>query len=150
MWPNPQVPAALVTFTEEILNGKLHFLFSEKLWTLLIAMTNNPSENILDKFTKMSKIGNSMESLIANFLEISTKFVKRFVSSSLLWIHLKLETSQRFSLNLQNFQWSFSAEVKIKLFFTYHVISWLVSHVTRWVDSLTLNQKGYSKNNRTQ
>ena len=29
MWPNPQFPAALVTFTEEILNGKLHFLYSE-------------------------------------------------------------------------------------------------------------------------
>ena len=26
MWPNPQLPADLVTFTEEILNGKLHFL----------------------------------------------------------------------------------------------------------------------------
>ena len=26
MWPNPQFPADLVTFTEEILNGKLHFL----------------------------------------------------------------------------------------------------------------------------
>ena len=25
MWPNPQKTAALVTFTEEILNGKLHF-----------------------------------------------------------------------------------------------------------------------------
>ena len=25
MWPNPQFPAGLVTFTEEILNGKLHF-----------------------------------------------------------------------------------------------------------------------------
>ena len=25
MWPNPQFPADLVTFTEEILNGKLHF-----------------------------------------------------------------------------------------------------------------------------
>ena len=30
MWPNPQFPVAdLVTFTEEILNGKLHFLCSE-------------------------------------------------------------------------------------------------------------------------
>ena len=29
MWPNPQFPAHLVTFTEEILNGKLHFLCSE-------------------------------------------------------------------------------------------------------------------------
>ena len=26
MWPNPQFPADLVTFTEETLNGKLHFL----------------------------------------------------------------------------------------------------------------------------
>ena len=25
MWANPQFPAELVTFTEEILNGKLHF-----------------------------------------------------------------------------------------------------------------------------
>ena len=29
MWPNPQKAADLVTFTEEILNGKLHFLCSE-------------------------------------------------------------------------------------------------------------------------
>ena len=26
MWPNPQETADLVKFTEEILNGKLHFL----------------------------------------------------------------------------------------------------------------------------
>ena len=26
MWPNPQKTADLVTFTEEVLNGKLHFL----------------------------------------------------------------------------------------------------------------------------
>ena len=28
MWPNPQETADLVTFTEEVLNGKLHFLYS--------------------------------------------------------------------------------------------------------------------------
>ena len=28
MWPNPQETADLVTFTEEILDGKLHFLCS--------------------------------------------------------------------------------------------------------------------------
>ena len=28
MWPNPQFPADLVKFTEEILNGKRHFLCS--------------------------------------------------------------------------------------------------------------------------
>ena len=31
MWPNPPFPADLVTFTEEILNGKLHFLCSKTL-----------------------------------------------------------------------------------------------------------------------
>ena len=30
MRPNPQFPAGLVTFTEEIFDGKLHFLFSVK------------------------------------------------------------------------------------------------------------------------
>ena len=29
MWPNPQKTADLVIFTEEILNGNLHFLYSE-------------------------------------------------------------------------------------------------------------------------
>ena len=29
MWPNPQVNVDLLTFTEEILNGKLHFLCSD-------------------------------------------------------------------------------------------------------------------------
>ena len=28
MWANPQLPGNLVTLTEEILNGKLHFLCS--------------------------------------------------------------------------------------------------------------------------
>ena len=28
MWPDPQFPADLVTFSGEILNGKLHFLCS--------------------------------------------------------------------------------------------------------------------------
>ena len=34
MWPNPQLPADLVTFTKEILNGKLHFLCSVSRKTL--------------------------------------------------------------------------------------------------------------------
>ena len=33
MWSNPQFPVDLVTFTEEILNGKLHFLCCDT-WTL--------------------------------------------------------------------------------------------------------------------
>ena len=51
----------------------------EKLWTVLIAMTNNPSENIWEKFMKMSKIGPSMESLNADFLQFFAKIMKNFV-----------------------------------------------------------------------
>ena len=32
MWTNPQETSDLVTFTEEILNGKLHFLRSVWKW----------------------------------------------------------------------------------------------------------------------
>ena len=35
MWPNPQFPADLITFTEEILSEKLRFLCSEKRFTEL-------------------------------------------------------------------------------------------------------------------
>ena len=31
MWPNPQFPADLVTFTEEIPDGKLHFSCSDRV-----------------------------------------------------------------------------------------------------------------------
>ena len=36
MWPNPQFPADLVTFTEETNNGKLHFLCSDKYTECLV------------------------------------------------------------------------------------------------------------------
>ena len=34
MWPNPQETADLVTFTREIINGKLHFLCSENVYQI--------------------------------------------------------------------------------------------------------------------
>ena len=36
MSPNPQFPADLITFTEEILNGKLHCLCSDKNSCVLV------------------------------------------------------------------------------------------------------------------
>ena len=39
MWPNPQFPAHLVTFTEEILIGKLHFLCNE--WNIMLCIINS-------------------------------------------------------------------------------------------------------------
>ena len=37
MWPNSQFPADLVTFTEKILNGKLHFLCSAR-WYIHLSL----------------------------------------------------------------------------------------------------------------
>ena len=49
MSPNPQFPADLVTFTEEILNGKLHFFGSVSMSLLNLyqcAATNGPGNSI--------------------------------------------------------------------------------------------------------
>ena len=54
-------------------------LIVRKALNLLIAITNSPSENIWDEFTKMSKIGPSMESLNADVLQFSAKIIKSFV-----------------------------------------------------------------------
>ena len=40
MWENPKFPADLVKFTKEILNGKLHFLCSEKEWLTAFLLLN--------------------------------------------------------------------------------------------------------------
>ena len=45
MWPNPHFPADLVTLTEEILNGKLHFWCS--------ACTNNQTDYSNSMSTRM-------------------------------------------------------------------------------------------------
>ena len=36
MRPNPRFPADLATFTEEIINGKLHFMCSEKIMLVML------------------------------------------------------------------------------------------------------------------
>ena len=36
MWPNPHLPADLVTYTEEILNETLHFLCSVEHWPEMV------------------------------------------------------------------------------------------------------------------
>ena len=42
MWPNPQFPRDLVTFTEEILSGKFHFIVQWWYSNGLKSEKNNP------------------------------------------------------------------------------------------------------------
>ena len=53
MWPNPQFPADLVTFTEEILNGKIHFLCSAKS---VSAYPQHPPPKLLQLFSNYKGI----------------------------------------------------------------------------------------------
>ena len=45
MWPNPQFPTDSVTFTEEILNGKPHFLCSAHYTKIIMVYILNNSNN---------------------------------------------------------------------------------------------------------
>ena len=49
MWPNPQFSTDLVTFTEEIINGKLHFLFSAKNYQNILFLSRSNHMKIFVK-----------------------------------------------------------------------------------------------------
>ena len=51
MWPNPHETADLVTFTEEILNGKLHFLCNVEKRRRKPKNEKNPNNNNKYYFT---------------------------------------------------------------------------------------------------
>ena len=49
MWPKPQSPADFITFTEEILNRKLHFLSSMRSITYEVSERNILSYMFISK-----------------------------------------------------------------------------------------------------
>ena len=49
MWPNSQETVDLVTFTEEILNGKLHILCSVNWETRLIRSLRRLTETVMEE-----------------------------------------------------------------------------------------------------
>ena len=49
MWPNPQETADLVTFTEEILNGKFHFSCSDSCWKPFLKLRKAPRKRVREK-----------------------------------------------------------------------------------------------------
>ena len=74
MWPNQQESADLVTFTEEILNGQLHFLCSvlhvmtkSKIWRILLF-----SFFLQRRFQDPAKDGNLFPKIVNNFNSINT------------------------------------------------------------------------------
>ena len=88
MWPNSQFPMDLVTFTDEILNGKLHFLCcawngsfsnqSENFYNILISYLGLISWNTLSqlKYNSVEKQMNIQKALFFSFLK-KTKPIKQ-------------------------------------------------------------------------
>ena len=55
MWPNPQETAGLVTFTEETLNGRLHFL-----WTTSFLLTSRYKDIKINLSSKVVILKNNL------------------------------------------------------------------------------------------
>ena len=135
MWPNPQFPADLVTFTEEILNGKLHFLCSVKFWflktswknpaSIYLFKVNSGNANVPNMFNVNGLSNqNNINGLVLLSLLLT---LNRF--DTLFWcFHFWLWTSKH--LNFFLYLWQY---VKIKIFwcigksllvFNYSNIAW--------------------------
>ena len=71
MWPKPQETADLVTFTEEILNEKLHFLCSADLGNLISLSCN--SQTTWDFISMLS----TKLALSGNYFTVSGFFTER-------------------------------------------------------------------------
>ena len=84
MWPNPQETVYLATFTEEILNGKLHFLCSD-MWEYSHIFY---AVNIM-KVKKVVKLySNNVVLLLQDNFNIEHHLTKKFVIDSkkiLIW-----------------------------------------------------------------
>ena len=96
---------------------------------VLIAMTDNTSKNIWDKFTKTSKIGPSMESLNTIIFQFSAKILFWIASQEFLIIGGVSEVFSKYT----KFPAAIASGRGEKAFFAYHMITWLMSHVTPWV-----------------
>ena len=83
MKPNPQETADLVTFIEEILNGKLHFLCS-RLYVGRLSFSISPDYFLLlfNRVTKQNDIFASFETSLTMSTEVSHN-----------WIFIVLNTS---------------------------------------------------------
>ena len=93
-------------------------------------MTNNSSENIWDEFTKMSKIGSSMESLNADFFSIFCQNYQKFCFEQLAGNSSLIEDILEIFSKFNKFSMAIVSGGGDKAFFADHVITSSMSHVT--------------------
>ena len=122
MGPNLQFPADLVTFTEEILIGKLHFLCSERLSLSFIRLSNF--------FLWCLKISYSVFSQSASFLGRGFQIKINILLSLLInLLNLGILSSAKW-WTLRNFMDWFIWLINIQIKFEWKTNSWRISNFT--------------------
>ena len=90
MWPNPQKIADLVTFTEEIFDGNIHFLYSIKLYLEALKLSKRTS--MKTKYLKKKTFRDLISAIIEmRLFRGSEEQLKRLSYSQLFsaWFPLK-------------------------------------------------------------
>ena len=98
MWPDPQFPADLVTFTEETLNGKLHFLCSVTLEETLLKSNNRVFAPLTRKENKKKVCSLKVISWPLPSLSVSTFFGKHSTLLHLFYVSAEFFTLQYYHI----------------------------------------------------
>ena len=126
MWPNPQFPADLVTFPEEILNGKLHFLCCA-IWDHLHNLKNVKS--IHGVVLHLVKLRSSTSSFLHK-VALLLLHLLRYLLHLLDWINgPKTRKRSQISKRYKSFR------IYLQQVFSFELIC-CRNHVTVWSDFL--------------
>ena len=126
MWPNPQFPADLVTFPEEILNGKLHFLCCA-IWDHLHNLKNVKS--IHGVVLHLVKLQSSTSSFLHK-VTLLLLHLLRYLLHLLDWINgPKTRKRSQISKRYKSFR------IYLQQVFSFELIC-CRNHVTVWSDFL--------------
>ena len=126
MWPNPQFPADLVTFPEEILNGKLHFLCCA-IWDHLHNLKNVKS--IHGVVLHLVKLRSSISSFLHK-VRLLLLHLLRYLLHLLDWINgPKTRKRSQISKRYKSFR------IYLQQVFSFELIC-CRNHVTVWSDFL--------------
>ena len=126
MWPNPQFPADLVTYPEEILNGKLHFLCCA-IWDHLHNLKNVKS--IHGVVLHLVKLRSSISSFLHK-VTLLLLHLLRYLLHLLDWINgPKTRKRSQISKRYKSFR------IYLQQVFSFELIC-CRNHVTVWSDFL--------------
>ena len=131
MWPNPRETAYLVTFTEEILNRKLHFLCNS-IYVGRLSFSISPDYFLLlfNRMTKQNDVFASFETSLTMSTEVSYNWIFSVLNTSdtiTSSFYARYIYRQKFVF----FGYLYFIEGGCKIFLQYNLIPWVSSFPSR-------------------